>query len=68
MRKRGDYSEEKGKDSEHEWSKECLTFEYMVAHEPFTALPVHYCKTRTPIKSKQRMYRVRTISVGSRSD
>ncbi len=26
------------------------------------------CKTRTPIKSKQRMYRVRTISAESRSD
>ncbi|KAK0437337.1 hypothetical protein EV421DRAFT_1828558 [Armillaria borealis] len=30
--------------SEHEWSKESLTFKYIAAHEPFTALPVHYLR------------------------
>ncbi|KAK0468061.1 uncharacterized protein EV420DRAFT_444249 [Desarmillaria tabescens] len=37
----GTASEKEGEDSEDEWS-ETLTFEYMVAHEPFTALPVKY--------------------------
>ncbi|PBK68062.1 hypothetical protein ARMSODRAFT_1005056 [Armillaria solidipes] len=37
-------SEEEDDDSEHEWSKESLTFKYMAAHEPFTALPVHYLR------------------------
>ncbi|PBK80658.1 hypothetical protein ARMGADRAFT_827827 [Armillaria gallica] len=34
-------SEEEGEGSEDEWD-ESITFEYMAAHEPFTALPLDY--------------------------